>query len=111
MKKDWPLLQIHRQLGKDESIAALFAKIKELEFENGQLKSEIAHLESELSKKPETPKLPKLNKEDKEDLKKEYLRQYGQHKVEEIKALRAKNRRLRNEKNEWRNKFIQSQIK
>lgn len=45
MDNDEILIKLKRLYGKDETVAALSKKIKELEFENGKLKSEIQHLE------------------------------------------------------------------
>lgn len=51
--RDNVLLQLRRKYSGNEIVNSLFKKIDDLEFKNGQLSSEVAHLEHELLERPE----------------------------------------------------------
>ena len=50
-KDEWPLLQVHRQYGKDEAMKLLFDEISALKFKIGEQLSEINELKHSLLQK------------------------------------------------------------
>lgn len=98
--EDWPLLQVHRQYGKNEAMKMLFDEISSLKFQIGELKSENEELKH-LLKKGKTN-----NKETVTELQKDAY-------VQQLKATikRAVKRKSEFEKRmiEWRNKYFDLQ--
>lgn len=86
------LVHLRRHYGKDEMVAYVIKRIRELKIELGQANSEIDHLNEELNK---TIKNKNLNQEtDKEARKEAKKEEIFKQNREEILNLRAKNKRL-----------------
>ena len=56
------LLKLKRKYSKDETVAALTKKLKEVEIENGKLSAEIAYLEHEAKENVDSKEIMKLAK-------------------------------------------------
>ena len=90
--EDNVLLRIKRDYSKDEAVAVINKKLKEAEFRNGVLLSEIAELKDEIEylKNP----TQEIKKTRKQWLKDDVIKKMNEEKLELQEKLRQKNREV-----------------
>lgn len=98
---DNTLLRLRRQYSKDELVAALNKKLKDVEMELGMVKSERDEYQY---------KLQKINLWDKETKSRAAQLQHFQKLSSEIQALRKKNKKLKKDNEELLCKLVSKNI-
>ena len=99
MWDDTILLRISRQFAKEEAFAELLRIIKAVQYENGELKSEIAELKH-------VPKNKKVLIEEEGKTKKVWLKDGLIASMQvQINTLKERNRGMENSIREWRDKY------
>lgn len=98
--EDNVLLKLRRDYSEVEAVAALSKKLTQVETENGQLKSELEHLEHQLKTQIDEKEIVKIAKI---EARKEKLYQL---KLNENARLRKENQRLQKYKSELINEVL-----
>lgn len=101
MEDEAILLKIKRQFSKAEAVAALLKIISDLQFEVGELKSEVSELKFRNHQLTLAPKIDGV-KTKKEWLKDDIIAEMDK----QLKSHQAKNTLCNKSLNEWRNKYF-----
>jgi len=102
MSEEEVLLRLRRKYSKDEIVALISKRLSEVEFENGELKSEVEELKHEANV-IKNAVVTEGTKTKKLWLKDELIEQYEQR----LKVEKKKKDYLEKKVSEWRDKYFQ----